>query len=260
MQEKQGNQAVVRKRIAAKVRDLRQARRWSQAELAKRLGLSQNRLSEIERGDGSFTAEQFVLLLKLFNITVSQFVDEPGDPSQGVQNALARLGALHVQESAHVLPSEQLKDAHDVVREALLDGSPRLVTALAPVLVRNAERLNFGKLFVELTPLGRERRLAWVVENTLVALEQLGGSSRDRTQSRLYGRAVLKLQLFLQFVKPPLDRDFPEDVLDATIRSKRSLDEVKRSTSPVSRRWGVVSSLQPEDFLQALEAAHAAHR
>lgn len=254
------NQIIARRKIAAKVRDLRQARRWTQADLAKRLGLSQNRLSEIERGDGSFTAEQFLLLLKLFNVTASQFAYEPGDPSQGIQNALARLGALHVQESADVLPSEQLEDAHDVVREALLDGSPRLVTALAPVLVRNAERLNLGKLFVELEPLGRERRLAWVVENTLAAVEQLGRSSRDRARSRLYGRAALELQLFLQFVKPAPDRGLPEDVLDATIRSKRSLDEVKRAASPVSLRWGIVSSLQPEDFLQALEAAHAAHR
>jgi transcriptional regulator with XRE-family HTH domain len=254
------SQPVIRKRIAAKVRDLRQARRWTQAELAKRLELSQNRLSEIERGDGSFTAEQFVLLLKLFNVTASQFVDEPGDPSQEVQNALARLGALHLQESAHVLPSEQLEDAHDVVREALLDGSPRLVTAVAPVLVRNAERLNLGKLFVGLALLGRERRLGWAVENTVVALEQLGRGTRDRAQARLRGRALLALQMFLQFVKPPADRDFPEDVLDATIRTKRSLDEVKRAASPVSRRWGIVSSLQPEDFLQALEAARAADR
>jgi hypothetical protein len=99
-----------------------------------------------------------------------------------------------------------------------------------------------------------------VVENTLVAVEQLGRSSRDRTQSRLYGRAALELQLFLQFVKPAPDRGFPEDVLDATIRSKRSLDEVKRASSLASQRWGIVSSLQPEDFLQALEAARAAHR
>lgn len=260
MRKNQSDLELTRGKIAAKVRGLRQARGWAQAELANRLGMSQNRLSEIERGDGSFTAEQFLLLLKLFNITTSQFVDDPGGAGQGIQNALARLGALHVQESAQVLPSERLDEVHDVVREALLDGSPRLVTALAPVLVRNAERLNLGKLFVELEPLGRERRLGWVVENTLVAVEQLGRSSRERTQSRLYGRAALELQLFLQFVKPSPDRGFPEDVLDATIRSKRSLDEVKRTASLVSQRWGIVSSLQPKDFLQALEATRAAHR
>lgn len=260
MQETEQDLDVTRRRIAGKVRELRQARRWTQADLAKRLKLSQNRLSEIERGDGSFTAEQFLLLLKIFNITTSQFVNEPGDAGQGIQNALARLGALHVQESEHVLPSEQLEEIHDVVREALLDGSPRLITALAPVLIRNAERLNLGKLYAELERPGRQRRLAWVVESTLAALEQLGRSSGDRRQSRFYSRAELELQFFLQFVKPPPDRAFPEDILDATIRSQRTLDEVKRAASPISRRWGIISSLQPEDFLQALEAARAAHR
>src|SRR6185436_20500519 len=60
--------------VAAKVRALRKARRWTQAELGKRLGLSQARLSEIEGGDGSFTAEQLLLLLKLFNVGASRFV------------------------------------------------------------------------------------------------------------------------------------------------------------------------------------------
>ena len=39
-----------------------------QSRLARLLGLSQNRLSEIERGEGSFTAEQLIVLLKTFNL------------------------------------------------------------------------------------------------------------------------------------------------------------------------------------------------
>ena len=56
--------------IARKVHDLRRGRRWTQAELARRLDLSQSRLSEVERGDGSFTAEQFLTILRLFNVSV----------------------------------------------------------------------------------------------------------------------------------------------------------------------------------------------
>src|SRR5690606_20715571 len=115
---------------------------WTQAELSKQLQLSQSRLSEIERGAGSFTAEQLLLLLKLFNVTASDFVSERGDQDLRIQNALARLGASHLQESVEVLPSEHLRDVHAVVREALVDGTPRIVTALAPVLVRNASRLH----------------------------------------------------------------------------------------------------------------------
>ena len=62
--------------IASKVRDLRKARRWTQAELSKRLHLSQNRLSEIERGAGSFTAEQLLVILKLFNVPLV-IIDTP---------------------------------------------------------------------------------------------------------------------------------------------------------------------------------------
>ena len=62
-----------RSKIARKVKTLREEKRWTQAELSGRLGLSQSRLSEIERGQGSFTAEQFLTILKLFNVPVTHF-------------------------------------------------------------------------------------------------------------------------------------------------------------------------------------------
>jgi transcriptional regulator with XRE-family HTH domain len=249
----------VRRAIAAKVRELRTSRGWTQVELAKQLQLSQNRLSEIERGDGSFTAEQFLLLLKLFNVGVSQFVSGPDDHGPGIQNALARLGALHLRESVQVLPSEHLEEVHDVVREALIDGSPRIITALAPVLVYNAERLNLDKLHAELEAIGRAQRLAWVIDNTLAALQRLSrGDSRDaHAWSKLYRGAELRLGMFLELVDPAPGGRLALDILDATVRSKRTLEEVQRAASQQSRRWGIVTSLQSEDFLQALKAAHA---
>src|SRR5262245_35987584 len=63
----------IRQAVAKRVRALRTERRFTQSELAARMGLSQGRLSQIERGDGSFTAEQFLLLLRLFNVPVSHF-------------------------------------------------------------------------------------------------------------------------------------------------------------------------------------------
>jgi transcriptional regulator with XRE-family HTH domain len=249
----------IRRTIAAKVRELRTSRGWTQAELAKQLQLSQSRLSEIERGDGSFTAEQFLLLLTLFNVGTSQFVRGPDDHGPGIQNALARLGALHLRESVQVLPSEHLEQVHDVVREALIDGSPRIITALAPVLVRNAERLNLDKLYAELEAIGRARRLAWVIDNTLTALQHLsrGGSTDGHAWSKLYRGAELRLGMFLELVDPAPGGRLALDILDATVRSKRTLEEVQRAASQPSRRWGIVTSLQPKDFWQALEAAHA---
>ena len=54
----------IRLEIVEKIRRLRQKNHWTQVRLARLLGLSQNRLSEIERGHGSFSAEQFLLILK----------------------------------------------------------------------------------------------------------------------------------------------------------------------------------------------------
>jgi len=253
-----------RREIAIRVRELRRQRRWTQAELAKRLQLSQNRLSEIERGDGSFTAEQFLLLLRLFNVAATEFVRDHRDRDLEVQNALARLGATHLQENVQVLPSEELEDVHDVVREALLLGSPRLVTAIAPVLTSHAERLNLTRLFAELEKLGHERRLAWVVENTLLALDSLvhAADPQSATWTKVRRRAEVPLKLFLEFVgwrhgatEPP---DGPPDLLDATIRSRRTLDEIQRRASKPSTRWGIATSLQPDDFIQALRASRAA--
>ncbi len=106
--------------IARKVHELRRERRWTQAELARHLDLSQGRLSEIERGDGSFTAEQFLAILRLFNVTASDFATTAAGPRADLQNALARIGALQLQESTDVLPSERLGDVNAVIREVIV--------------------------------------------------------------------------------------------------------------------------------------------
>jgi len=252
----------VREKVALKVQELRKDRHWTQAELSRRLHLSQSRLSEIERGSGSFTAEQFLTILKLFNVTASEFAPEAQAQDSELQNALARLGALHLQESSDVLPSERLSGASDVIREAIVGSeSPRLVTALAPVLVGNIDRVNLKKLHLQLTEAGLGRRLAWLVENTLEAIRhELPGVSPTPWR-RLYSRAQVVLGSFLDFVKVESDEEIAApDVLDASIRSKQTLAAVTASASPISRRWGIVTTLQPEDFVEALRGARAASR
>ena len=255
-----GPQVRTRKKIATKVRELRLARGLTQSELAKRLHISQNRLSEIEHGGGSFTAEQFLELLRLFNVPANDFVEDARDPDLELQNALARLGATHLHESA-IVASGVLQEAQDVVREALLDGSPRLVTALAPVLVNHADILNLPKLYAELHKLGLERRLAWLVENTLIALEALASESGSSAKgwSKLKRRAEVPFRLFVDVAgtRGAAPGWSAPDPLDPTIRSLRTLEEVKRTASKSSERWGIATSLQPDDFVQALRASRA---
>jgi transcriptional regulator with XRE-family HTH domain len=249
-----------RSSIASRVRELRKARRWTQAELADRLGISQGRVSELERGDGSFTAEQLLLLLKLFNVGVSEFELRSHDRTSEIRNVLARLGAPHLQEGADVLPSERIEEVTAVVRETLSEASPRLIAALAPVLVTNIDHVNLTKLLASLVEAGLGRRLCWLVENTLEAVRTVPSTELDRPWALRYRRADVVLETFLDFAwnsQPALPDQAP-DVLDAEIRSAKTREAVRASSSAISKRWGIVTRLQPSDFVRALEAARAA--
>jgi transcriptional regulator with XRE-family HTH domain len=242
--------------IASKVRDLRKARHWTQAELSKRLHLSQNRLSEIERGAGSFTAEQLLAILKLFNVPLSYFAPSAErDDTAELQNALARLGALHLWESEDVLPSERLSNVNDVVREALVSGSPRLLTAVAPVLVRNADTVNLRWIAARLADVGLASRLAWLVDNTLEALRIQLDASLPRRWAQLYRRGEVVLDAFRESVAAQPKAASSLDLLDAEIRTRRSLEEARATGSAISRRWGIVTGVHVGDFVVALKAA-----
>ena len=71
--------------------------------------------------------------------------------------------------------------------------------------------------------------------------------------------STVPFQLFLDFVGARHEQvKGPPDLLDATIRSRRTLEEVQRHASQPSARWGIATSLQLEDFVEALRASRAA--
>ena len=249
--------------IARKVRLLRRERQLSQAQLAKKLGLSQSRLSELEHGAGSFTAEQFVLLLQLFNVTVGDLVPSgQRGHTATLHNALARLGASHLQERSDVLPSEHLAELANVVREALICvESARHLTALAPVLVQNIECLSWQQLHAQLAEVGLQRRWGWLLENTLLALHH-GTPELSRPWTLRYHRASLLIENWLSaWLAESKERRTcehqPFDIIDCDIRSRRTLDEVMAVASDISHRWRIATSVQPSDFVEALRAARA---
>lgn len=242
-------------RVANQVRALRTERRWTQTALAKKLGLSQARLSEIERGGGSFTAEQLLEVLRLFNVTLDTFT-EPQTLEVELQNALERLGASHLREVAGVLPSARLAGVRAAVRETLLSPrDARLVLALAPVLLANLESLNLDLLHDDLTTLGFPTRVPWLVENVDAALQQ-NGVPADRAAAARWHRARTVLGDFI--ARHPAPASPTVDHFDANVRSARSLAQVLAAASGISRRWGVVSELQPQHFADALRAADVA--
>lgn len=245
--------------IAKKVRTLRLSRHLTQDELSQALGLSQGRYSEIERGQGSFSAEQFLEILRIFNVPASHFSLEKTRPSEELQNALARLGASHLNENAGLLPSEQLEKVEDVVRETLLEaGSSRQITALAPVLVHNIARLNLNKLWARFVDYRLEHRFAWLVDNTLCAIREEIATKPPRKQAMALRKAEVVLADFLKRVGPGLLNTASEpiqDTLGATILSNKTKAEIAKASSDISEKWGILTNIQPEDFIQALRSS-----
>ncbi|MGH7293511.1 MAG: hypothetical protein ACRELB_01200 [Polyangiaceae bacterium] len=160
-----------------------------------------------------------------------------------------------------VLPSERLAKVTDVIREATIAGEqPRLITAVAPVLVRDIDVIHPSKLHVDLEAAGLGRRFGWIAANTLEAVRRETPTA-PASWKKLYARATVVLESLVSFVTPENpDQPLPLDILDASIRRKKTLDDVVASRSSLSRRWGIASSLQPEDFARALRGARDAHR
>lgn len=131
-----------------------------------------------------------------------------------------------------------------------------MITALAPVLVNNAELLNFTKLSVDLDSLGLRRRLYWVIENTMEAIRQETRLSTPQARrERLASRRLEVAMRFAHGYEQVLEGS--SDLLDPSIRSKQSADEIRRASSDISKKWGIITSLQPADFAAALRESRA---
>ena len=243
--------------VGTRVRELREARRWSQVDLARQLGLSQPQLSKIERGRGSFSAEDFLRILRLFNVGVEHF-GVAIDASSPIQNALARHGATHLVEDATLIPTS-LDEPIEVVWEVLRSPeSARHVTALAPVLVANVDRIALRELAVRLARIGRDARLGWLLESLRSAIVQAGPSHRAAEQ-RNARRADLGASLALESgILDAPSPDAPLDLLDPDIRTAKTAARVIADASPEAARWRIGTRICSRDFADALRAAREA--
>lgn len=242
-----------RLKVAQTIRKQRLQRAWTQAELAQKLGISQNRLSELERERGSFSAEQLLLVARLFNLSLSDFSTEHPTAESELQNALVRWGATDLNETL-LLPSAQLEDLGVLIREVLVDATPRLIGALAPVVVRNAARIHFSRIQGELTAAGFPRRLPWALENIVVAVDYVWSEVPD-TIRRTLTNTVRMLRLFLESVASLADPKSELDVIDRWLRTTKTVSATHLNSSDISKRWRVVTSLAPDDFARSLRGS-----
>ena len=237
--------------IGERLRILRRQRRWTQAELARRLEISQPRLSQIESGDGSLSVEQFLRVLELFNVGVEHFAMlQPKHEASAIQNALARFGASHLAVSEAMVPS-QWADVMSVVGAVLMEPeSPRHIAALAPVVVAQVDRMDFYALSSRLALLGRARRVGWLAANLRAVFHD------ERPPVPAARRAAALLDLFAESAagQPPGEHE-PLDVLDADVRSAKSTKRIFEEAAEEAQRWRIVTRIGRQDFLDAWRAA-----
>lgn len=246
--------------IGRKVRDLRKGRGLSQGDLAGILDLSQSSLSEVELGQSSLSAEQFIQVLKFFNVPASHFDPAPGASGGAIQKALAAQGATHLVEDPDLLPSEHLARVDEVVRETLVAGeNPRAVAALAPVIIRNIVRINLTKLFVRFKEFHLENRYGWLVDNILGAIALTLKEAPPGRQNLALGRAANVLRQHRdRFCSTPATGEVPgEDYLGVPIASAKTKNEILRNRSELSKTWNILTTLQVEDFAKAIKESNA---
>ena len=256
------NTSNARNLISVKLRELRRGRGFTQADLAQRLGLGQGTYSRVENGNASLSAEQFLEVLRIFNVPVSAFEghqDFDGD----LQNALVRFGATHLLGDGTRLPSAHLNRVEEVFREVLADGAQsRHITALAPVFVQNHKDVQLKKLWAQFVAYGLEARLGWALENIQASLQLaiLGGGPvwKSTVSLRDAERALDPFGLWLEGQRQRIV-DGPADLIGIKSVGSKSRAEVLASSSAISKRWGIISRIVPEDFFKALKAADVAH-
>lgn len=244
------------RRIGATVRRLRKDRLWTLAELARHLELSESRLSELERGAGSFSAGHLLVLFRLFQVGPEDFIepDDTRDPVVGsLQTALVRFGARHlVADDSFVIRREHERPGELVQDVLIRHPTARFVTALPPVLIVRLSEISFPSVQHAVVQAGVPNRWGWLLEQFLEALESINssvGSVRWRRDSR---RARTVAEHFLPGIPRPSDA-VALDLLDPDLRSPSSVKAAVASAPEIDRRWRVLSRLGTDDFLGPME-------
>lgn len=99
--------------LGAKIRQLRQARDWTQAELAAKVGVHQKQVSSYERGGSYPTTEVLIKLAQAFDVSLDYLALED-DGSAGAGKIKDR-ELLHYFEAIDNFPDEQKAAAKQVL-------------------------------------------------------------------------------------------------------------------------------------------------
>jgi len=251
-----------RESISKALKELRSKRSLTQAKLAAALGISQAWLSTIENGKGSLTAEQLLAILDQFGIPLDALRNKKTSVESELQKSLRNLGAHHLRDAAGLVSrSDDLETLISVTKDVLVSAkSSRHITSLAPVILDHADPSTLNKLRLEFLQLGLAHRWGWTLDNTLDAIRHELYDSHtvvDLSWVRPYRKAEFVIKQILDFPKFLID-GLPstfEDTLETDVTNEKSLKELRASSSDISKKWHILSRIQPNDFLESLREA-----
>lgn len=65
--------------VGQKIRQIRKSRKWTQSDLASRIGVTQSDLSRMENGEYKVGLDTLFRILQVFEMTMGRFFEEPAD-------------------------------------------------------------------------------------------------------------------------------------------------------------------------------------
>jgi transcriptional regulator with XRE-family HTH domain len=74
--------------VGQKIRQIRKSRRWTQSDLASRIGVTQSDLSRMENGEYKVGLDTLFRILQAFELSMSHFFEEATVPEAGPGEAL----------------------------------------------------------------------------------------------------------------------------------------------------------------------------
>lgn len=100
-----------------------------------------------------------------------------------------------------------------------------------------------------------------MIESTLEALRRLAKGPDSAFWNKRLVTAGLALELGAPLALTSVEKgarsssSYWDDVLDPTIRSHASLDKAREESSPIAKKWRVVTAIDADDFAKALRDA-----
>lgn len=233
------NTGAVQFEIARHLGDIRRERRWTQAELASRCGLSRQEYTYFESGARRPNTQKLLQIARALDLSLQRLLygaDRPGRELKDIAVELRTLGLIDLWIEGATIPGA-LRRNEEIIGIALFgDPPPRILEGLPAVLAWNEWNGGLLRAFAKENGQAVVVRLAWLADIVL-ALDRQGGFPGGCP-----GRTGLAA--YLKLVKPPR-HDRWDDLGHATL---------DRPKSPIWKRWRISYAAELRTFRDRAEA------